>query len=343
MSSKFGGGGNKCVICDKTAYPAETIQYEKKPYHVECFRCKTCDKKIENSGKASAFEDTIYCLPCFQKGGFAQKQKNVKWVKKEGGGGTASTKFGGGGNPCTVCQKTVYAAETLSFEKKAYHADCFVCTEEDCGKKLTASGAASFEGRIICRKCFTGKGFNRKQTKTATAGGSTKANSIANRFGGGGNKCTVCNKTVYAAETVSYEKKPYHAECFKCTLCDKKCTPSGAAAFEGDIICTKCFTDKGYNRKQTKQGGTSSGAKTNSAASKFGGGGNKCVRCDKTVYPAETVSFEKTFFHAECFTCLNCNVKCNTSNAEGKKTDAGVEVYCKKCWGELGLNRATVN
>lgn len=259
--SKFGGGGVKCAICDKTAYPAETINFEKISYHVECFRCSTCDKKMESAGKAAAYDAKIYCHGCFTKGGFAQKQKNVKWTKKEGGG----------------------------------------------------------------------------------------SSSLASKFGGGGNKCTVCTKTVYTAETVSFEKKPYHAECFTCTepagdgVCGKKLTPSGANEYDDRIICTKCFSAGGYNRKQAKSAGGSS-AKANAIAAKFGGGGNKCVRCTKTVYPAETVSYEKNFFHADCFTCKNCEKKVTPSGAEGKKLeDGGVDVYCKKCWGELGLNRAQVN
>jgi hypothetical protein len=53
MSGKFGGGGNNCVICAKIAYPAETIQYEKKAYHVECFQCSECKKKNGWSGWSS--------------------------------------------------------------------------------------------------------------------------------------------------------------------------------------------------------------------------------------------------------------------------------------------------
>jgi len=98
---------------------------------------------------------------------------------------------------------------------------------------------------------------------------------------------------VYAAETVSYEKKPYHAECFKCSNCVKKISPSGAAMFEEKLFCSKCFADGGYRQKQVATASKTPAAVGSSAPSKFGGGGNKCVKCDKTVYAAETVSFEK--------------------------------------------------
>lgn len=345
--SKFGGGGAKCKICDKTAYPAETIQFEKVPYHIECFRCTTCNKKMEGAGKAAQYEEKLYCTGCFSKGGFAQKQKKVVWTKKEPVDGEPSvSKFGGGGNACTICQKTVYMAETLSFEKKVYHPDCFKCAIESCGKKMTASGAAAFEDQVFCKKCFQEHGYNRKQAMSAGTG-STKANAMASKFGGGGIKCPKCDKTVYPAEAVSYEKVAYHNDCFTCDTelgCGKKMSPAGAAQFEGTLFCTKCFTDKGYNRKQALSHKPSTGTTTNAMASKFGGGGTKCVVCDKTVYAAETLSFEKNAYHAECFTCKNCSNKMNVNAAEGKKqADGTVDVYCKKCWQELGMHMASNN
>jgi len=253
--SKFGGGGAKCTICDKTAYPAETIMFEKRPFHVDCFRCNTCNNKMEGPAKASQFDSKIYCKKCFASGGFAQKQRNVTWNKSEGGA----------------------------------------------------------------------------------------SNAVASKFGGGGVKCTICEKTVYSAEQVSFEKKPYHAACFKCMKCDKKMAPSSAAAFEDEILCTKCFREGGYTAKQAKTTGKSGGP-SNALASKFGGGGTKCTICEKTVYPAETVSYEKQAYHAACFKCLNCAKLLSVSAAEGRKMENGsVEVYCKKCWGELGLNRAKVS
>jgi len=254
--SKFGGGGAKCKICNKTSYPAETIQFEKVPYHADCFRCKSCDKKMENASKAQAFEEEIYCTKCFSREGFAQKQKKVTWTKKETTSSAVASKFGGGGNPCTICSKTVYTAEALSFEKKIYHAACFACS-----------------------------------------------------------------------------------------LCEKKMTQSSAASFEDQIICTKCFKDNGYAQKQTKQTRTPSTTKTtNALASRFGGGGTKCVVCSKTVYNAELLSYEKNAFHQGCFNCKNCGKNLTPSGCEGKKLpDGGVDTYCKKCWAELGLNRAKVN
>lgn len=347
--SKFGGGGVKCTVCDKTAYPAETVMFEKKPYHSDCFRCciETCNKKI-SAGNAAGYEDKIYCNHCFDKGGFAQKQRNVKWVKKEGSGSAVASKFGGGGTPCKICSKTVYPAETISYEKQTYHAECFKCS--DCGKKIsTTSNAASFEDNLVCRKCFAENGYTQKQTSQSKQNWVAKESSgVASKFGGGGQKCTVCDKTVYAAETVSYEKKAYHAACFACTVCSKKITPSSAALFEEKIICTKCFGEGGYRQKQVSSKTTHSSGGADPRFAKFGGGGTMCHICTKTVYSAELVSLEKFSFHADCVKCQHpdCGKKLSAAkvsqklhkDADGKVVN--IDIYCQQCFQSLGLHRA---
>jgi len=343
MSGKYGGGGNTCVICEKIAYPAETIQYEKKAYHVECFQCSECKKKMDGPAGAANYEGTLFCKHCFQKGGYNQKQKNVVWTPSENAGSAAPSKFGGGGQKCTVCEKTVYAAETIAYEKKPYHSDCFKCS--NCSKKMTPSGAAIFEDKLFCSKCFEVGGYRTKQAQTAqrVTGGSSSGSGAPSKFGGGGVKCVKCDKTVYAAETVSFEKQAYHSDCFKCDNCSKViANASGAAVFETQLLCTKCFKDGGYERKQA-QTAKEYKPSTSSAPSKFGGGGSKCYTCGTTVYAAEAISYEKKAFHGDCFKCRNCSKKISPSGAEAKHIGDEIEVYCKKCWGDLGLNRAHIN
>lgn len=110
MSGGFGGGGTSCTICQKVAFPAETISYEKKPYHIECFRCQetvgegVCGKKLEPSS-CSGYEGKIYCKQCFDRGGYTQKQRNVKWTPRLSVSGPTKSRFGGGGTPCEICAK----------------------------------------------------------------------------------------------------------------------------------------------------------------------------------------------------------------------------------------------
>lgn len=339
MASKFGGGGSPCTICTKTVYPAETILYEKKPYHSECFRCSECDKKTTQT-KCASYENKLFCKPCFVQGGYAQKQRNVKWTKKETTGTAVASKFGGGGTICPQCDKRVYPAEAISYEKQMLHVECLKCS--NCDKKTSPSSTASYEGKLFCTLCFDRGGYTQKQRQVKWTPKEGGGNAVASKFGGGGLTCFICTKTVYNAEAIQYEKKVFHEECFKCTDCSKKVTPSKAGMFEDKVYCDKCFSQGGYREKQMKQGVTEKKPVTYSAKfSKFGGGGNKCKVCAKTVYPAETVSFEKDSYHVDCFTCNNCNSKMKPIAAEYKKVDGKVEnIWCKKCFLELGLNRA---
>jgi len=355
--STFGGGGVPCTICEKTVFPAEMVSFEKKPYHIECFRCQetkpedsTCGKKLEASN-AMGYADKLYCKQCFAAGGYAQKQRNVKWTPKTNStSNSLASKFGGGGNPCVICSKTVYPAETVSYEKKVYHIECFKCTT--CTKKITPSGAASYEDQLYCKKCFADGGFTQKQRNVKWVPKESSSSGVASKFGGGGTKCEICAKTVYPAEMVSYEKKAYHQECFKCNTCTKKMSPADASKFTDDegketIFCRKCFGEGGWNKKQAAVKKTDAAPKTyDNRFAKFGGGGDKCVICAKTVYPAEKLSFEKNVFHIGCFKCSfeGCSKggkPITVNDAQYQKHDDGtITVFCTKCFGEQGLNRA---
>ena len=61
---------------------------------------------------------------------------------------------------------------------------------------------------------------------------------------------------------------------------------------------------------------------------KFGGGGEPCRLCGKTVYPAELVRTTTNYaFHKACFRCTKCNCQLQPSSAF---EDAGTgRQYCK--------------
>jgi len=340
--TQFGGGGLPCTVCSKTVYPAETTQFEQKPYHSECFACNECKKNKLQVSDAAQFDGAIYCRSCFVRGGFAQKQTSVKWEAKTRGTSTSVTsRFGGGGNPCTDCAKTVYPAEAIQFDQKIYHAACFKCSK--CNKNnLAPSDAAMFDAKVYCKMCFTREGFAQKQTAVKwESKGTGSSNTLASRFGGGGTNCIVCTKIVYPAETLQFEQRAYHHDCFACNKCQKKCTVQNAESFEGTVFCRMCFERDGLARKQTqtaKKGG-GSGA-YNPRFAQFGGGGNKCVNCQKVVYPAETLQFEGQAYHQKCFKCNNCSVEMEATGAEWSGDQK--KAFCKKCFMQLGLHMANV-
>jgi myosin-5 len=64
-------------------------------------------------------------------------------------------KLGGGGEPCTLCEKTVYPAERQKNPIGLYHVKCFSCTR--CKRQLQQSTYVedSATGRLYCRPHYT--------------------------------------------------------------------------------------------------------------------------------------------------------------------------------------------
>jgi hypothetical protein len=59
---------------------------------------------------------------------------------------------------------------------------------------------------------------------------------------GGGTKCAVCTKSVYANEELKFENKTYHKLCFKCNECKKVIVNlSGVAIIKGVVYDKNCF------------------------------------------------------------------------------------------------------
>lgn len=333
VKPKLGGGGIECLICTKTSFPAETIYFEQKAYHVNCFKCTSCTKKISGGFDAAQYENNIYCQKCFKVGGFSAKQRVVKWVPKSGQQQASSS----GGTACTVCQLTVFPAETVSFETKPYHNKCLSCF--DCKQQCTVNNVAQFEGSLYCTKCWEKGGYAQKQrnVKWVSKSGSSGAfNPIAAKLGGGGTKCTVCEKTCYPAETVSFETQPYHPNCLACSDCTIRCTVNSVNKYENKLYCAKCWDKGGYSKKQRdvkwEAKAPSSGA-FNPIAAKLGGGGMKCTVCEKTCFPAETVSYEQKPYHGGCLNCSECATRCTVNTVNGFEN----KLYCVKCWDKGGF------
>eukprot|EP00761_Pharyngomonas_kirbyi_P002198 gb/GECH01002202.1/.p1 GENE.gb/GECH01002202.1/~~gb/GECH01002202.1/.p1 ORF type:complete len:103 (+),score=17.92 gb/GECH01002202.1/:1-309(+) len=59
---------------------------------------------------------------------------------------------------------------------------------------------------------------------------------------GGGEKCQVCNKTVYPMERLCIDGTVFHKRgCFKCAECNKTLSASNYAALQGKYYCKPHF------------------------------------------------------------------------------------------------------
>jgi len=51
----------KCAICNRIAYPLESLTFFDKVYHKSCFRCSVCKQPL-NSRNFKEYEGKIYCF-----------------------------------------------------------------------------------------------------------------------------------------------------------------------------------------------------------------------------------------------------------------------------------------
>ncbi|ESO93656.1 hypothetical protein LOTGIDRAFT_182048 [Lottia gigantea] len=74
-------------------------------------------------------------------------------------------------------------------------------------------------------------------------------------------RCTACEKPVYAMEKADMNDKPFHKSCLRCSQCKCQLTPKNFAANSGKMFCTSHFKqlfkmngnyDEGFGRQQHK-------------------------------------------------------------------------------------------
>jgi len=64
MNAPKSMGPESCYQCGKTVFPTERIAPNSKPMHKACFKCDTCNSRLD----AYALNDgTFYCQPCYTK------------------------------------------------------------------------------------------------------------------------------------------------------------------------------------------------------------------------------------------------------------------------------------
>ncbi|KAG0301169.1 hypothetical protein BGZ98_008566 [Dissophora globulifera] len=98
---------------------------------------------LSSSGSISSVPNTSY----YRSGGIMTPKK-------------ATSSFGGGGDICPRCQKTVYHAESaLAPGGAKYHKLCLRCVE--CSKSLDSTNMTDRQGAPYCKTCY-GKAFGAK-------------------------------------------------------------------------------------------------------------------------------------------------------------------------------------
>ena len=70
------------------------------------------------------------------------------------------------------------------------------------------------------------------------------------------------------------------------------------------------------------------------ALSKLGGGKNKCMRCSKSVYAAESIAGPGGEWHKQCLACNACRKLLDTTTLMEHRG----EVYCRACFSKSAFS-----
>ncbi|KAK9941862.1 hypothetical protein M0R45_007555 [Rubus argutus] len=152
-------------------------------------------------------------------------------------------------------------------------------------------------------------------------------------FAGTTQKCTACEKTVYLVDKLTADSRVYHKACFRCHHCRGTLKLSNYCSFEGVLYCRPHYDQlfkrtgsldksfEGIPKILKPEKPTIENENIKAVSNLFVGTKDKCVGCEKTVYPIEKISVNGTGYHRSCFKCTHgassrMNVKSNQSRNE---------------------------
>ncbi|KAG8378984.1 hypothetical protein BUALT_Bualt07G0041200 [Buddleja alternifolia] len=156
-------------------------------------------------------------------------------------------------------------------------------------------------------------------------------------FAGTTQKCKACEKTVYLVDELAADNKVYHKACFRCHHCKGTLKLSNYSSYEGVLYCKPHFDqlfkmtgslDKSFEdapRTARVDRSAEQGATNSKVSSMFAGTQDKCVSCNKKVYPIEKVAVDGSSYHRACFKCSHGGCVISPSNYVAHEH----QLYCR--------------
>lgn len=284
------------------------IQFHKRSYHPDCFKCTRCHRNLSDTPKTNFAvhnDGEPLCLEC-----------ETELAKV-----------------CDACQRPIVGEKSVTFDEKAFHTDCFRCGQcrkvllnekdlhkhdskpccDDCYKKDFAPRCVECSGPIGAGKlivyetkkyhpeCFRCGQCHKSMVEREFFARDSKPCCVScynERFA---ERCEECSKLITDGKSTIYNNKTYHPECMRCGLC-RKVMGDEKKCFNHDSkpCCNQCYTDRVAPR---------------------------CAKCFKPILERSTVFKDKNY-HTDCFTCAKCNRVIGSSE---KFYDDKLGYLCTQC------------
>ncbi|XP_022082070.1 prickle-like protein 3 isoform X2 [Acanthaster planci] len=265
MDGSFHPGHFCCNHCDKSLSGMSYILRENNPHCIPCYNdlfantCAECNQKIGHDSKDLSFKNQHYHESCFEtrytchfcKESLADKAFG-NWDNKM----CCSTCYEKHlANKCQACGEILKPGVTrLGFQGKEWHDKCFRC--KVCDKQIGTGSFVPKDSSVYCTKCYE------------------------DTFG---IKCTGCGQII-SSGGLSYQKKPWHRDCFCCSGCSKSLWNQRFTLRDEKRYCADCYGEKFARR---------------------------CSACLKPIVGQGSttyVCFEDRNWHNSCFKCQKCQV-----------------------------------
>ncbi|CAB4062558.1 unnamed protein product [Lepeophtheirus salmonis] len=296
-----------CPKCEKVVYDAEGFPAGGKRFHKKCFKCKTCDRKLDSTS-VRCHEGFIYCRPCHLKVLPNESPKiylDTSLIQPEDGKG------------CPRCGGIVYEAEKVTVKDDVYHKHCFNCKR--CTRAIDSLiSCVAPDGDIYCKVCY--KVVTRPdRPQIITDTGMIPADE--DKVG-----CPRCNGKVFEAEKMNAKTGSYHRRCFTCFHCKRPLDYQLCAHGPDDeIYCRNCYAFT-HGHKAKPNLNTADVEVIQGSGEEL----NVCPRCNGLVFEAEKQIAKDGTYHKKCFNCFKCKHQMDPSNFINGPDK---EVYCTHCYG----------
>ncbi|GFU29598.1 four and a half LIM domains protein 1 [Nephila pilipes] len=275
----------RCHACDELIFTSHYAQAKDAFYHRDHLRCFFCDDLILNS-KGFENDGELYCVQCYED------------------------MFS---DDCQKCAKRIASdARQVTYEGKFWHYNCFTC--ESCGEIIT--DFENHDGKFYCVNCYNREFAPKCNGCKQAFEGQTKVVKYQDRtfhincfkcadckevIGTGtfiphgdliyckgchvrnfGVRCFKCHYAITDDQGVTYNKQPYHADCFTCSKCQTQLGNQTFKNVEDNLYCVKCYGETFCK---------------------------KCHSCNQPILIGEKdilYSYGDYKWHSECFTCRVC-------------------------------------
>ncbi|TGZ60018.1 hypothetical protein CRM22_008788 [Opisthorchis felineus] len=265
-----------CYVCQKKVYPAERLSILKRIYHVNCFRCKACNKPL-GGGRYQVFKEDPYCMPHYKQLSEIRTGSNAANLSIQSITGDRAIPVmpfiptneippiqhetpvlqdeTGIFQPhhaeeplCYACENKVYPAEQLNILSRTYHRTCFRC--HTCRNQLDIGRFGVIEGVPYCNAHYR-QTYMAQSSKPPTGALPNSTNSKSPRAQRVSSRpvnepdgtqessnCYRCATKVHPADQLCIMKRIYHKSCFKCGVCQRVLNSGRYGVHDGVPYCT---------------------------------------------------------------------------------------------------------